>query len=363
MNKKNDLDFLSDFQASDSLWDAISHDTNINNLQNLILHFEPERKYTLRFLGPFINFDRAYIQLLKPIRKELGTQKTLSILNQDEAVINEAIEIAKKKGFKEKGKKEEVEEMIPFNGTNDRVNAFDTLYRSLDPNIPNVPPTFSTRFEPVRTRAARNNTPLMVRWQDGPEVSQNTSDTNVDIITWLKKLKYKKIWSKCNMVNALLKEEHSMTMTIVPITSLLRNDLCAVCSHSNSNVKISGINAHDIICIKRGKGLQSRFEVNISPKKPSFLSDEQINYVLKNGLFDIRSVVQEINNKNSHAFFYKEISNYKMPKELLSCMLEDMKQAEENKHINAAEENYEDIPHEAFENHLDINNAIDGLEI
>ena len=64
-----------------------------------------------------------------------------------------------------------------------------------------------------------------------------------------------------------------------------------------------------------------------------------------------------------HPYYYKCISDYKMPHEFIEEMIKSQSYVEENKALEHVEECLQEIPDDAFEKRNDMREAIRSLEV
>jgi len=291
MSKQDEtIDILSSFNTSGDLWLELQRSFNP---ANVIINIQPNKKYTFRFLGPFMAVDRFYVKPLEQIVHSLTEEEILAIGNADLSVIKKA------KGF------------IRAVGLDGR----------------------STMTAPCREA---------MNCLEGLETSGPS-------------------WQRCVMTNAYVKDKEEGSIAIVPLTPTLCKSIIEVVM-INPDIKISGLNARDIIVLKKGRALKSNFEITMSPSN-TFLNHKQTNYVIEKGLLDIPTVLQKINAKKTSVYHYKIKTGYKMPNELMQCLIEDFNGVEENEHIQQAENDFEQLPPDAFEERSARDSAIGSLDV
>ena len=201
-------------------------------------------------------------------------------------------------------------------------------------------------------------------------------------IAILKDIMSKKIikWQRCILINVLVRSyapanysySSSKIQIMALIPSLVHSVLNSMEINGNSalgtepsNNKISGILAHDFVFKKPAFSdpmipVKSNTIVYKGPFSP--LSNEEIEYILKNGLYDIPSFITHVNKKFS-SYYYRDCSDYKMPEKFMQSLIEESKNIHDNRHIEYAEEHLDEIPPDAFENKKNMNNSIGSLEI
>jgi len=137
------------------------------------------------------------------------------------------------------------------------------------------------------------------------------------------------------------------------------------CSESDFlNIKINGLQAHDILFSKRGQLLNSKYNISAS-KKPCTLTDAEINVLVSNGLVDILPLLKALNKatiKKRKGYIYKAASKYVMPPQFCGY-LKEIADMEENQHLEQIEANIHELPPDAFDNSSQFNNPISSLEL
>ena len=102
-------------------------------------------------------------------------------------------------------------------------------------------------------------------------------------------------------------------------------------------------------------------DISFSDKK-YFLPDKVIEYIIKEGLWDIKKIIESSNNQGKHVFYYKTYDNYKMPKEYMKELMEEMDDKMEQDCLDGIEENMDDLPEDAIENG-NQNNSMANLKL
>lgn len=168
-------------------------------------------------------------------------------------------------------------------------------------------------------------------------------------------------WQRCVMTNAYVKDGREGSIAIIPLTPILCKTIIEVVMIT-PELKISGLNARDLTILKNGRGLKSNFEITMSPCN-TFLTRKQTNYVIEKGLLDVPTVLQKINSKKTSMYYYKIKTGYRMPNELMECLMEDFNGVEENEHMQQAENDFDQLPPDAFEERNLRDNAISSLDV
>jgi hypothetical protein len=98
-------------------------------------------------------------------------------------------------------------------------------------------------------------------------------------------------------------------------------------------------------------------------EEATFLSEEDTNYVLGNGLLDIPSIIRDVHEQFTTGYLYQTPSDYKMPDKFISMLASQLGDREENAHIESVESEIDKLPNEAFEGSTDMSNPIASLEL
>lgn len=176
-----------------------------------------------------------------------------------------------------------------------------------------------------------------------------------DMIKFIKENKVR--WQKDTMVNVYW---HGQIKVLILTRRLIDSILNAV-TRSQSNILLSGFSAPEISITKRGKALQTIFEVQVG--KSSNLSHKNINSILANGLIDIPTLITELNKCKTGAYYYKKATDYKMPDEFMRELFAEIVRIEEDNHLNHVEEHLVELPLDAFERRNNMREAIGSLEV
>jgi len=129
--------------------------------------------------------------------------------------------------------------------------------------------------------------------------------------------------------------------------------------------RLSGLHAHDIMIARQGQGLNSKYTVRIS-KNPEHLPSPMISFILKEGLWDIKKVVQASNKKiitgKMSGFLHRVSKEYKMSSELMTEIFEQAQKIDDASYMDTVEEQISDLPQDAFERYAS-ENSIGSLEL
>lgn len=331
-NPKETIELLSCSKTSLDLWDNIYKDS-LN--KNPILYFMPNQSYKFRLIGPFIRAERIYVGrdnfngVMGNCRETID--KINSILDGNSSLYeDETRKISDDRLAKAKKAKEAKNSTV----------------------VPDLNPVSIRRQPRVLAGAIRgggfmNLDALSTNTYAGPEVS----DLLYRIFTKIG-------WQKCVMVNALLKPQNMVQ--IIPFISSLCDGIFQTAPRET---KINGLFAHDIEIRKEGFGLNTQFHVDLSDKA-SGLSKKEVEGIMSDGLIDIEEVLKEhLRMKEGSSYIYRIISSYKMSKELNGEFIKSVKKVDAKNHIDQVEDEINELPLEAFENQISLDNPIASLEL
>jgi hypothetical protein len=96
--------------------------------------------------------------------------------------------------------------------------------------------------------------------------------------------------------------------------------------------------------------------------KEYFLPDNIINYILREGLLDIKKIINTSNQEGRHVFYYRIQDDYKMPKEYMKELMEEVDDKMAQDCLDGIEENMEDLPEDAIEKN-NQNNSMSNLKL
>ena len=211
----------------------------------------------LRLLGSFISGYRLYIPPSLKLSKHLSSTEFLNILKRDQDVL-------------------------------------ETVTKRILTNAP----------DEVRKK-------LHVESYNDIKIGTNKGKAIVDVCKILKSIVTQGGWNSAVFSNAIvldsnithMKDSYASTGMVVGCFNqpLYYQILGSVVSHSTNKQdamqrKISGLLAHDLSIARQGDGINATYNVAIS-KEETDLPRSMIAYILKNGLWDIRSVLKESNKK------------------------------------------------------------------
>lgn len=331
----NIVDLLSASKDAGDLWDEFNESDLKPNSVILIINYNTQ--YTLRFLGPFVKMYRFYCFPLTHQEALKSKIDIRGIANKEEKAIKDALSVATQ--FNKQG-----------------------LLSNMEYSI------FTKHLSKVTTS---------------------------------------NIWQKCIAVNALVLSPDNIFDKGIKL-AVLTSSFCNTIFNRlpSEHAVINGLYAHNISFIKRKEGYeQERFEEiqrqlnraeeprrtfsslagnpsSLTPASPpsqlqdripqpyfevdvenlSSLSNKHISYIVKHGLYDIPSVIEEVNKKN-RVFYYKIQEKYRMPSEFNKTLFEGRNRQEENTHFDCVEHQINELPVEAFEKRRRINSPIVGLDL
>ena len=299
------LQALSRPYTGGDLWDELNRD--LKPLGSL-LNFPNDQEFRVRFLGPFLHVRRLYIPRTNLLAK----------YNFDLSTIDK-IELSTIK---------KINEQISYsNGSNGKkIQAYGDNY--------------------------------VGRWQ-----RSHPAVPDIDRFKqFLDKLVEGRGWQRCIMVNSFL-QDTSDNINRLKI-AILNVTLCnSIVNQTNGNpdIKISGLNAHDVFITRRGMALNTNFEVKLS-KKPNFLSEKDTEYIFSRGLLDIPSVIEGLPIREG-GYLYRIKSDYQMPSKFNDVLFKEMAAKEEDRQLIDVEKHIDDMPRSAFENFNKMSGSINSLEI
>ena len=328
-NSAKTLEVISCPQTVSDLWDDLQKDIDPSKI---IMKLLPEISYRFRFIGPFVTVRRLFVPNI--VSKNVKKEKVLAIMNGKEEIIDESMK---------------------------------KIFAVVKPN----------------SKEAREADNFFRRKMTG------------------------NFGQVCLMVNALVKPHPEVAGTFDLKVIPINRQICTEIASKGQNVKINGLKARDIVIRKQYPQRQypqyppnsyanppsvrpapfspfpsgpnnplgiaiSSYMDQSSPNFPthtveimeeSFIPQEQIDYLMRRGLFDIRTVIKDVNEMNYGNYIYKEVSNYRMPKEFNDVIFDELAKPEENKHIEKAEEELSEVPRDAFENIDRLRGPINSLEV
>ena len=311
------------------MWDDLNEE--VNSFHNIILNFSPNQTYTIRLVGPFIKAKRFYAPS-KFFPNYIGSEEIRSILGGNEKVYSEVCA-----------------KMIEENQKKHKTNSV-------------------------------TENKIGIGWSPKKRTSK------VDLGE-LARLFDSKRWQNCVLVNAIVKNTSFLTgnIKIVPFSKVMAHsmhlketgrafrdnrsiDLTEV-DNNIGKLKINGLYAHDIEILRRGTAQDTHYKIIISDE-PSYLPKNSIDKIYRDGLYDIPSILNELNNcsiNKRYGYFYKKVTDYRMPSEMQDMLMEDIKIIKEEEVFNESIEELDnqigDMPSEAFENRPSMNNSINSLRL
>jgi hypothetical protein len=308
------------------LWDSIYQGCNA---ERLLHHFGPGCTNLFRFLGPFLNARRIYIP--PEIKKRMGRQVLTSLFQRDEEALLKVIG--------EFG----LEKYVTL-----KQNRYGYVPVGVEPSIGNI----VAIHHALATRGDKS--------------------TEASVARFLHGLYYDKGWQNCILVNALLiNGENNFQLVVLPMHSMISQSIMtsvANLAHKGkrggdlNKVKVCGIFAHNIKIGRSGTGFKTKYTANVE-RKPSYLTDNQVEYICGNGLIDMRSFLKDINAKGNHFYHYVFESDYRMADHLMTDIKTEASRKIDEEEIEALEAEYDRLPVEAVQDPNRINNPISQLEV
>lgn len=310
------VELLSQSYTSGDLWDELNRELSP---EQLILYPKAGITYSLRLLGPFVGVERLYVPR-KSLRQYLSN-------NEIHQLIHTKSDISTSNVLK----------AIGFDSSNNR------NIRNMLKNI------YNDKMSPVELDASR---PI------------------IDILQFLYKLLEDKSRTQCIMVNSLCMVEGQrksiqvVSLTIPIITSLfkLSAEMSETLKIKPENVVINGLYAHDIF-LKRDARNKGNIQVEIN-KQSSYLSTEDMEFILTKTLVDIPKLLDSLNESDSHSYIYSKNINYGVSRDVMLGMMDSYNIKLENEHYQVVEDaDPRLLPRNAFEESEQIDNSIGYLEL
>jgi hypothetical protein len=346
MSKTNvDMDEL--FSESGSIYELLSEIDD--SLDKTMVTVFPDTSYTFRMIGPILKAKRVFIGSNKLSLMGMVEKEFRKIIEGDKVALDlvvEKITRAKKEHLK---KEAEIKKPFVMNITN------------------NSDIGFMGRF-----------------WVGIAPLNLGDYDSAIET---LNKLFYKGgNWQRCIASNIFIKNSphgknflrtYCLTPTI--IGEIVKNTIPMIGSPISvglTNPKISGIDAHDLTISKQSVNppvqpvpsqiafaRNNQHNVVICPK--TRLNMKEISYILQNGLYDIRKVMEAINKKTIQKMggYYYIVDDYKLPETLMEGFNKELSDIESDMHFEEVEEQICNIDQDAIEDAPKYDGAIDSLEV
>ncbi|MFA7219533.1 MAG: hypothetical protein WC119_03445 [Synergistaceae bacterium] len=128
---------------------------------------------------------------------------------------------------------------------------------------------------------------------------------------------------------------------------------------------ISGLNAHDVLISRKGKGLHSKYTITISDE-PASLPAPLISFIIKEGLWDIKKITNISNKKVINGkltgFIYRINDRYRASSDLMAEIFSQAQDIDDAEYMDCIEDNLAELPPEALELD-DKENTIGSLEL
>ena len=143
-----------------------------------------------------------------------------------------------------------------------------------------------------------------------------------------------------------------------PTTTAPENDFYAI---PRSTQEIQNVTEAQNTIEESSRYFKSEITISISLKE-YFLSDSLVEQIIKNGLWDIKKIIEASNKEGKHVFYYRFKEDYKMPKEYLQETIDEADQKIEQDCLNEIEMNLDDLPDDAIED-PNKNNSMSKLKL
>jgi len=302
------IELLNDVKHQPDLWDELSRDLSANML---LINFPLNSTTTFRLLGPFQLVKRLYVEY-------------------------EGILLSKRECYDI--------------ATGD-LKVYDIVRKRAEKYISQLP-----KHNEVNRNAAT--------------LSSSRGVTEANFMKYLEKLYNNPFWQKCLLINAWVKSAGNSygdfgtgeDVRVCCLTQKICGSMLNRTTRLNElrSLQISGLFAHDVTVRREGVGLNTKYSMGFSDE-PSYLDNAIVKTITSKGLWDFDTVVSHFN-ESSSKYLYQVSHKYRMPEELNSFMFPSYKE-NEGEHFTAVQEDIADLPDEAIEGKININNTIQSLEI
>jgi len=325
------VELLSVASNADDLWQELHKEYNTSQLMVYML---PNYAHHIRLLGPFMSAQRIYIP--KGVKYEyMQRGKLEGLLQQDYNLIKEL--------------KDEVQvEAHPQQNTQQNTQRNTQRSRTRRQSNYNISNSLQRALLNIHA-----------------DVKMNTSSIpHNEHINFLNKVESSS-WQNCAISNCLIENEIKLITLHRPMTTTLFDkvhQVATILGKEASDIKISGLHAHNIAIQKEGRGLNVRYNVLLSDK-PSHLFDDEVAKIFKVGLLDIFPTLNKLTFSSSHPFIYRVEDSYRMAKNLYSDLHEESLNKNDDKQLNEVEKHINNLPIDAFENAVSSDNPIGSLEL
>lgn len=307
------IDSFLPTETSDSLWDKISDICP----SKTVLRIYGGQGATIRFIGPFLSAGRKYIPESPAWSSFSSVELKKAIYDQNEEVMSEI-------------KK--------------RINSLTNT------NTPSF--TLPNQAYELPYPASKKSKKIINAFE------KNIHKQNLDSLFGNK-------WSQVLFCNVLVKKYNAFSQEASSIKIFELSTAFLTVLSNFASIPISGVRAFDLDVSKTGEALTSKWTIKPS-KTPSCLTKNEIESIMTNGLLDIKKILHEVSTESLNkkkGYLYRASENYRMPDEDIVHFSSQIKDAEEEIHIEAVEDAVDELPDDAFESKQDGFDAFSSIEI
>ena len=313
MNSKSIIDDLSCEYSVGQLSQDIQMDVN-----NLIIPFFEGSTIKVRLLGKFMTGKRIFLNPKLNLDQYIFPQELVKILKKDQTVANHVIKRTFSKVPDYLKKTSRVESVNDIKEGNAECKAFQDIIR----------------FVECASGIAKK-----FNWKSSG-------------------------WQSIYLFNAFVLSSstfNSNDISLLALTNSMVNDMT---NKLDSKELISGLYAHDLSITKKGKGLSSKYTVEFS-NESSHLSEPMLHNIIGNGLWDIKKVVNSLNQHVVHkmgGFIYRLEDDYKIPAEIVGNIVGEYEEYQNKEQFNELDKHIGDLPPNIVSRNL-YENSIESLSI
>ena len=356
--KTPSFEIISEQQTAGNLWEEVNREFEFP-----VFNQPSNSTYRIRLLGPFIKAKRVYL----PSELSYNDIPDLKITRKDVvAILNGNYEVYS--GIMDEIKGSVIElckmEAQSRNEDTDPIRMDEDLLKGVQ-------------------QVSRKNLDNRKRWKVTSEYSDKQPDTFKEMRLLLEYgkllgvLHNKEKWLDCILTNALIEIENSDEIVAGPsrqiaILQLSKSMVDLIISHCRSianmhdvdasDIKLSGLYAHDISLTKQGNGSDAKYIVQLE-SQPTHLPKDKTDFIFSEELYDISSVISAVNRNNDMrtGFLYSIEKKYKMPEEMYDTFQKDFQNGEKDIHHNEAYGDMSNLPKDAIDSSFDKDNPISWI--
>lgn len=329
------------------------------NVRDQMLKIVPGEIAVLRMLGPFVGAQRMFI----PSVENTGVcenPEVMSIAYEK----NPAVLLSKIQSVRSKIVAAVRERPTRF-FRSQMAKSYGNFAQCSDSTILALLPQMDSDPAPVpRHRNTQRLDPYLASSADGDRTSPLKQVKS--LVDFLSIMEGDRNWQDCVLVN-VMRVEHDQIRVFCLFRTII-DSLIADCRRINRRaphtIILNGLKASNISVSRQGLGPRnSNFQVTIS-RECEFLSPRAVSKIFSDGLIDIPSFVERLNEKSYNgSYHYRVKSSYRMPEEFYGAINEEYSRMMEKSHVDGIDEDISEVPKEAFENMKDIHNPIANLEL